>query len=129
MHISSNEIHLSILLSTSFRKLFFCMALYREVNLQNFEMIRYKTFCRSYVCTKSFFYYRHVPLLKWKVSTIFKGSLDAGFQQLPLVQNLWNLNLLWNIYNFKSMKKSKNCFLTFFLSKSFGHKINFTVNI
>ena len=43
------------MLSTSFRKSFFCLALYtEEVNLQTFVMIICKTICRNYLCTKSF---------------------------------------------------------------------------
>ena len=42
------------------------------------------------------------------------GSLNAGFQQFPLVQNFWIFEiftiLLWNINNLKSVKNSKKIF-------------------
>ena len=71
------------------------------MNLQAFVMIQCKTIYRNYLCTKSMIL---VIGLKKKIISFFPiekmaakyakidrvGSLDAGFQQVPPVQNFRN---------------------------------------
>ena len=70
------------------------------------------------------------------------GSLDAGFQQIPLVQNFWNFHdIVMEHQKFEITEENQNIPSRNFLSKNpvyyrncldqthFCHKINFTVNV
>ena len=83
-------------LSTSFRKLFFCLAHYiEEVNLPTFVLIICKTICHNYLCKKKFYsshwflrnqIFSLLPIVKMNVNyaEISKvGNLEAAFQQVP----------------------------------------------
>ena len=73
-------------------------------------MILYKPFCRNYLCTKVLYYLaslqkkkkkkKKIEIVNLSHSNMAKiyvqfdrlGCLDAGFQQVPLVQNFWNID-------------------------------------
>ena len=114
-----------------------CVAFYLEkVNLKRCVMIQCKTFCRKYLCIKCFiltlfsslkkekhfdsFYSKHGCILYKKIDWV--GSLDACFQQVPLVQFFSNFH---NIVMEHKLFKKQNMFF----NKDFPNEIPFTITI
>ena len=93
------------LLSTFFRRLFFCMALYsEEVNFKLLSWFNTNPFVvGTYTLTTLFFIfffvfkYYHFSTVKWAKLDRVGGGLEADFrnwifQQLPLVQNIYKFH-------------------------------------
>ena len=88
---------------------FFCMVLHtEEVNLQTFDMILW-FYTKSFILVIGFkkiwifSFFQTVKMTANYAEIGRVGKPEAGFQQVPLVKNFWNIhnivNLSWNINN------------------------------